>query len=64
MTTETNLPAPQTDTRLAESVEPGSPAEPIGRRQRISVAYLPLALVVFVILAITIAAWTFLAASG
>jgi hypothetical protein len=64
MTTETNLPAPQTDTRLAERVESGAPAEPIGRQRPISVAFLPLALVVFVILAIVIAAWTFLAVAG
>lgn len=57
MTTEPNLPATRTD----------PPAEPNGRvlgsRQPISVAFLPLALVTFVILALTIAAWTFLAAT-
>jgi hypothetical protein len=58
--TEQHLPAP------AEPV-PADPAvhrvleEP---RRPLSVAYLPLALVVFIILAFTIAAWTFLAAAG
>ena len=63
MTTETNLPATQTDTRLAEAGDVAHPA-PLGTRRPISVAFLPLALAAFVILAIAIAAWTFLATSG
>ena len=48
---------------------PAVPAEPAAHeaplpRRPLSVAYLPLALVVFVILAFVIAAWTFLAAIG
>ncbi|MGH2358669.1 MAG: hypothetical protein ACRDGJ_11805 [Candidatus Limnocylindria bacterium] len=39
----------------------GAPLEP---RQNISVAFLPLALVAFTVLAFVLAAWTFLAASG
>jgi hypothetical protein len=62
MTTDTNLPAPQAETRLAIADRPE--AEPLAPRRPISVAFLPLALVAFVILAITIAAWTFLAAPG
>jgi hypothetical protein len=37
---------------------------PLERRQPLSVAFLPLALVAFVILALIIAAWTFLAAAA
>lgn len=36
----------------------------LARRQPLSVAYLPLALVTFIILALAIATWTFLAAAG
>lgn len=55
---ESNLPATRDDTTPI-------PAEttPVGRRQPLSVAFLPFALIVFVVLAITIAAWTFLAAA-
>jgi hypothetical protein len=52
-----NLPATQTDAPVAEDDD--RPALP--RRQPISVAFLPLALVAFVILAFVIATWTFLA---
>jgi hypothetical protein len=55
-----NLPAPAPDRALVEAEE----HEPLPRRQPISVAFLPLALVAFVILAFVIAAWTFLAAGG
>ncbi|MGH2417465.1 MAG: hypothetical protein ACRDFY_03955 [Candidatus Limnocylindria bacterium] len=58
MTPETNLPAnpPEADAGL----EP----PPLERRQPLTVAFLPLALVTFVLLALTIAAWTFLAAGA
>jgi hypothetical protein len=57
MTTETNLPAnpAEAETDLAP--------QPLERRQPLSVAFLPLALVTFILLALTIAAWTFLAAA-
>ena len=57
---ESNLPATRTDAVAAESDE--RPALP--RRQRVSVAFLPLALVVFIILAFAIASWTFLSAGA
>jgi hypothetical protein len=57
MTTSTNLPATQ-DEAPVES-QPPLPAErPLG------VALLPLALVSFVILALVMAAWTFLATAA
>jgi len=37
---------------------------PVGAHRPMSVAFLPLALVTFIILAFVIAAWTFLAATG
>jgi hypothetical protein len=37
---------------------------PLEPRQKISVAFLPLALVAFIVLAFVVAAWTFLAAAG
>jgi hypothetical protein len=55
---EPNLPATQTDTSLAE-VEA---RPPLPTHRPISVAFLPLALVAFIILAFIIAIWTFLAA--
>lgn len=54
-----NLPATRSETALAEAED----REPLPRRQPISVAFLPLALVTFIILAFVIAAWTFLAAA-
>lgn len=54
---ESNLPATRDET---PSVLPDERA-PVGRRQPVSVAFLPFALVVFIVLALTIAAWTFLA---
>ncbi len=54
---ESNLPATRPDD-AGETVRP-----PLERRQPLSVAFLPLALVTFVILALVIAAWTFLAAA-
>ena len=56
---ETNLPATR-DEPATDSVE--QPAA-LGRRQPLSVAFLPLALITFIVLALTIAAWTFLAAA-
>jgi hypothetical protein len=53
-----NLPA-TTDVSLAET-----DAAPLPPHQRISVAFMPLALVTFIILAFAIAAWTFLSAGG
>lgn len=66
---ESNLPATQTETALAETataaaVATDAPAEPAAPIQRpLSVAFLPLALAAFTIVAFVIAAWTFLAAS-
>ena len=53
-----NLPATQSETGLTETDE----RAPLPRRQPLSVAFLPLALVTFIVLAFIIAAWTFLAA--
>jgi len=53
-----NLPATRT-----EPIEPGAPA-PMPPRRPVSVAFLPLALVAFIILAFVIAAWTFLASAA
>ena len=63
MTTDPNLPATRPEAALVEFDE-GAAAEPLPRRQPISVAFLPLALVAFIILAFAMATWTFLAASG
>jgi hypothetical protein len=62
MSMDSNLPATRPEAPLA--VPEDAPAEPLPRRQPISVALLPLALVAFIILALTIATWTFLAAGG
>ena len=56
---EPNLPA----TRPEPDDEPAT-APPIERRPPMSVAYLPLALVAFIVLAFIIAAWTFLASAA
>ena len=53
---ESNLPATRPDP-AAENPE----RAPLERRQPLSVAFLPLGLVTFIILALVIAAWTFLA---
>ena len=62
---ESNLPATVTETGLVEA-DAGRPAhraqQPTSRP--LSVAFLPLALTVFVIVAFAIAAWTFLAAGA
>lgn len=57
---DSNLPATQTDPIAVETDE--RPALP--RHQPVSVAFLPLALVAFIILAFAIATWTFLATAG
>jgi hypothetical protein len=54
-----NLPATRSQTALTEAEEP----PPLAPRRPLSVAFLPLALVAFIVLAFIIAAWTFLAAS-
>lgn len=54
-----NLPATRTETSLADAADAG----PLERRRPLSVAFLPLALVTFILLAFVIAAWTFLAAA-
>ena len=59
---DSNLPATRPDAPLALPEE--APAAPLPRRQPISVAFLPIGLVVFLLLAFIIATWTFLAASG
>ena len=56
---DSNLPA----TRTEPSAPTGHEAAPLERRRPLSVAYLPLALITFIILAFAIAAWTFLAAA-
>ena len=53
---ERNLPATQDDGPVDES--PETPMEPPPRP--LGVAFLPLALVTFLVLAFTMAAWTFL----
>ena len=56
---EQNLPATRPGEPLAEADErPALPPE-----RPISVAYLPLALIAFVLIAFAIAAWTFLSTS-
>jgi hypothetical protein len=55
---ERNLPATREDPETGATERP-----PLERRQPLSVAFLPLALVTFVILALIIAAWTFIAAA-
>jgi hypothetical protein len=54
---ERNLPARRPD------VEADRAPAPLERRRPLSVAFLPLALVTFILLALIIAAWTFLAAA-
>jgi len=62
---KSNLPATGSETGLVEAGEP-APDQHAARppSQPLSVAFLPLALVAFVILAFVIAAWTFLAAGA
>lgn len=53
-----NLPAPVGERDEVVVHEPVAPPRPM------SVAFLPLALVTFIVLAFVIAAWTFLSAGG
>ena len=53
-----NLPATRVET------DEVADAHPVGVRRPLSVAYLPLALVTFIIIAFVMAAWTFLATIG
>ena len=55
---ERNLPATRPD-----AATDGAERAALAPRRPLSVAFLPLALVAFVILALVIAAWTFLAAA-
>jgi len=55
---ERNLPATRPDAATDAAAR-----APLERRQPLSVAFLPLALVAFITLALGIAAWTFLAAA-
>ena len=56
---ESNLPATRDETPSV----PAREAAPVERSRPLSVAFLPFALIVFILLALTIAAWTFLAAA-
>ena len=59
---DSNLPATRSETSSVDA--PDAPdAEPLERHRPLSVAFLPLALVTFIVLAFIIAAWTFLAAA-
>jgi hypothetical protein len=60
---ESNLPATRTETALAPAAELDAGVRPAPPQRPLSVAYLPLALVVFTLLAFAIAAGTFLAAA-
>jgi hypothetical protein len=69
MESNPNLPAERVTTAIVERPQEASeppPAEPqtLAGRQNLSVAALPLALVAFIVVAIVVAAWTFLAAAG
>ncbi len=55
---ESNLPATRDETPSAVPER-----TPVGRQRPFSVAFLPFALIVFIFLALIIAAWTFLAAA-
>ena len=55
----TNLPAARSDAEAADAVD--RPA--VAPRRPVSVAFLPLGIVFFIILAFVIAAWTFLSAA-
>jgi hypothetical protein len=59
-----HLPATEQTTALAEVDEALGTPPPPPRRQRIEVAFLPLALVAFTVLSIVAAAWTVLATAG
>lgn len=55
-----NLPATREDTPTIRRDEP----MPLAPKRPLSVAFLPLALITFLLLAFIIAAWTFLAAAA
>lgn len=57
---EPNLPATRSQVASPEELE----RTPLRAQRPLSVAFLPLALVSFIVLAFAIAAWTFLAAAG
>jgi hypothetical protein len=59
---DSNLPATRPDAPLALPDE--APAPPLPRRQPLNVAFVPLALVTFLVIAFIMAVWTFLAAGG
>lgn len=56
---EPNLPATREDIAVPDPVE-----RPLPAQRPLSVAYLPLALVTFIVLAFIIAAWTFLSTAA
>lgn len=56
---EPNLPATREDVDAADATE-----RPLPAQRPLSVAYLPLALVTFIVLAFIIAAWTFLSTAA
>jgi len=56
---ENNLPATRDETTTDREAE----RLPLAAHRPLSVAFLPLALVTFILLALIIAAWTFLAAA-
>jgi hypothetical protein len=58
---DSNLPATRPD---ASADREEARTEPLAPDQPVSVAFLPLALIVFILLAFIIATWTFLAATG
>ena len=53
-----NVPATRTEPIHPDEATPLPPSRPV------SVAFLPLAIVTFIVLAFVLAAWTFLAAGG
>lgn len=55
---EPNLPATRGD------VAPGLDERPLPARRPVSVAFLPLALIAFIVLSFVIAAWTFLSTAA
>lgn len=58
-----NLPATRPDAVPASPAQADEPLAPVAPRRPLSVAFLPLALVSFVVIAFVLAAWTFLSAA-
>ena len=56
---DSNLPATRSENAPADAPD----VAPLERRRPLSVAFMPLALVTFIVLAFIIAAWTFFAAA-